>query len=384
MKTILIITADFPYPEIHGGRVDVMNKIRELYRFGFLIDIISTAKQYPSNIDIIELKKYIRNYQVLIRKNSIFDFISIKPYQVKNRSKLRKEINSLLFNKEYNYVLIEGHYVLELSNLFIAKKQKFLRIHNNEPRYFNQLANSTSNPLKKYYYSFESMKFNIYEKTYLTKYNVDLLHISKDEFNSYNMKFPGIKQRYLPPFCKIGEITRPYVRNNKNVLFVGSLFMDNNVQGINWYIKNIHPRLTAEYKDYSFIIAGKLNKKNKLPFTMSRNIIFHDSPVDLKEIYNESSIFINPMLSGAGVKLKTINAIVNGIPIISTTVGSEGIGLTHEKDILISDNPDDIYKYIKLLFSTPHMGYSLAIEAQSFLLKNYNYAEHLKLIFGDN
>lgn len=49
--------------------------------------------------------------------------------------------------------------------------------------------------------------------------------------------------------------------------------------------------------------------------------------VQLEEVYNKATVFINPMFFGSGVKLKSINALVNGLLLVSTKVGTEGIGL---------------------------------------------------------
>jgi hypothetical protein len=273
--------------------------------------------------------------------------------------------------------------VLELSNYFVPTKKLFLRIHNSESKYFCQLGKSTNNIIKKIYYCIESLKFFIYERNAFKNREIELLHISKDELITYQKKFPEIPQHYLPPFCKINAITNPFSRKNYNVLFVGSLFMPNNIQGLKWFIRHIHPKLIGEFKEYNLIIAGKLYAKNSVPFFKDKNIIFYDSPDDLTHIYREASVFINPMLSGAGVKLKTINAILHGVPIVSTSVGSEGIGLTHKKDVYITDKPTIFFEYIKLLLTRPEIGFSIASSAQSYLNTNFNYHKYFCSIFGE-
>lgn len=102
------------------------------------------------------------------------------------------------------------------------------------------------------------------------------------------------------------------------------------------------------------------------------NIDIFDTPDDLDEIYKLGSIFANPMLHGAGVKLKTINAIVNGLPVVSTTIGNQGTGLKNGKHIYVSD---DIYQYanmIRILIENKEKRLELIKNGQEFIKVHYN------------
>jgi glycosyltransferase involved in cell wall biosynthesis len=159
------------------------------------------------------------------------------------------------------------------------------------------------------------------------------------------------------------------------VVFVGSLFMPNNIDGIEWYLKEIHPKLLDELRDYSFVIAGNIkgvdpNLLNKFKSYDRCEVI--ESPVSLDDIYRNGKVFVNPMRFGAGVKMKTLDAIINGLPVVTTTIGAEGLGLTPDKNILQSDNSRGFADAIGRLCLDTTKRNALWNSAREFLLQTYN------------
>src|SRR5690606_27351109 len=95
--------------------------------------------------------------------------------------------------------------------------------------------------------------------------------------------------------------------------------------------KNVHPLLIKEVPDYHFYIIGSLKEENleldKKYSQLNKVTIVINTPC-LKNYYEKAAVFINPMFHGSGVKVKSVNALVNGLPLVSTSIGVEGIGLT--------------------------------------------------------
>lgn len=166
---------------------------------------------------------------------------------------------------------------------------------------------------------------------------------------------------------------------SKHVVFIGSLFMPNNREAIQWYLAHIHPLMLKE-PDYKFIVAGNSRKQSLswLEGYDMTNVVVYDTPKTLDDIYKQGYLFVNPMQNGAGVKLKTIEAIQNGLPVISTSIGYEGTGLVDNEHIMVADQPEQFYAKIKLLFDHPEAAKLLLDSSQSFLRTHYNHKEVLK------
>lgn len=377
---ILIVAPDYPFPPNHGGRLDIWGRIKVFSHLNYRIDLVVTVKEKPNYNQLVEVNKYVDNIFFCKRKNRIIDMLSFRPLQLKSRVTLE----SLQFRDEYDFVCLETQYVLPvLNNPTLRAKKYLLRLQNDEGIYFRELSKSSNDLWKKTYYFLESYKFRWLERKIVGSLT-NIMFISKDEMDSYKRKYPDINAVFLPP--PITETCRKVCLMSRKVLFVGSLFMINNQEAIKWYITNVHTNL-HNIEGYELVIAGN-SRGESLDWlyaliSKENNIKVYDSPTNLSNIYGESSVFINPMIHGAGVKLKTIEALMNGVPVVSTTVGNQGTGLVNKKHILVSDDPMDYAKYVRLLLLDKVKGNTLIENAQQYLSKYYKQEDILNRYLKD-
>ncbi|AJY75711.1 glycosyltransferase family 4 protein [Paenibacillus beijingensis] len=375
---ILIVCSDFPYPANHGARVDTWGRIKVLHEMGWEIHLIVCGKIAPSQEDLDVVNSYVDEVQICNRRSKLLDLLHVFPMQVKSRDELHKANISA----DYDYVLLEGDYVYPiLKHPNIRNGSVILRVHNDEALYFQSLAKSTRNMIHKFYYYIESKKFEVLQKKILE--DIDkYLFISNKEYEKFIRMHPSAKSKFLPP-----PITQESFKassfQHKHVVFIGSLFMPNNREAIEWYLKYVHPRLLQE-RDYKFVVAGN-SRGQSLSWLENynlTNVIVHDTPKSLDDIYSSGYLFVNPMQNGAGVKMKTIEAIQNGLPVVSTSVGCEGTGLVNGRDILVADDAEGFYQHIQQLLDNPMQARKLLDASQNFIRLNYDHKEVLNGFIG--
>ena len=203
--------------------------------------------------------------------------------------------------------------------------------------------------------------------------------VSYDEMLRYKRAYPQIHATFLP--VAIETEYKEQTLDSKTVLLIGSLFMINNQDAVRFYLQEVHPHLTRDVEGYHLIIAGNSRKKGiawieELTADYN-NVEIHDTPENLDPLYARSSVFVNPMRYGAGVKLKTVNAVVNGLPVVATTIGNEGTGLVSGEQILVNDDPEALCRYITELLGDASMRRNFVNRAQAYLRENYNQKEKL-------
>ncbi|XID93090.1 glycosyltransferase family 4 protein [Paenibacillaceae bacterium WGS1546] len=371
---ILLVCSDFPYPPNHGLRVDTWGRIKALSELGHRLHLVVCGKQKPSDSDMEAVSSYVEEVVFCTRRSRLADLLSAVPMQAQSRAELRR----VQLADDYDYVLLEGDYVYPiLNNPRIRRDRTILRVHNDEAVYFKALAKSVKNPLHKLYYLLESRKFAVLQ--HKIRESVDkYMFISNKEFESFRTRHPSARSLFLPPPVA-GDAFQPGAFRGKHVVFIGSLFMPNNREAIEWYLTHIHPSLLKE-PGYRFIVAG--NTRNQglgwLEAYDLTNVTVHDSPNSLEDIYKNGYLFVNPMQHGAGVKLKTIEAIQNGLPVVSTSVGCEGTGLADGEHILLADRPEDFLRQIKTLLDDPRRARALLDASQDFIRRQYNHQEVLR------
>lgn len=372
---ILIVSSFFPFPSFFGGAYDVFERIKGLKLLGFEIDLICTCKTIPKKEDIDFVKTYIEELFLVERKNRLLDLFNLKPLQVISR----KELKNVVLDKKYNYTILESECVgLILENKSLRTNEVIVRVHNNESKYFGELANSTHSFFNKLYYSQESFKYKYFSSNIFSK--VDRLwFISKEELvqNDLNTSM-GYKTTHLP-----SPINDPFLKqelSSKSVLFVGALFMPNNIEAVLWYLDFVHPFLLKE-ENYKLIIIGSTGDYPvdyfRSKFKNYSNIELFFNVKNLNIFYAQSTVFINPMLHGTGVKLKSINAIVNGLPLVATTIGAEGIGLDEEM-YFEANTPTEFIRSILAVFNLSSAEKQVKVSAAQSYLLNINYLSILK------
>lgn len=393
-KKILIIANDFPYPPNHGARVDLFEKIVALKNLEFEITLIATYRDKIATQDLDFMRQIVTHLFLLKRQTGITRLFSFKPYQVTSRSN-RTELFGIIEkikNNIFDFCIIEGHACFTIAqelHQYVVILKSYLRIHNDEKIYFKQLAKATNNYFLKLFYLSESIKFSFYEKKIFQSNLLEaLLHISSNELVNYRTQYPDMNHLFLPACINLENMTPYENKSSKKVLFIGSLFMPNNQEGLVWYLDKVHPQIIKFFGNYTFIIAGNTKgmnlKKFKKFLSKYTHIEFHDSPESLSEFYKEASLFINPMFSGTGVKLKTINAITEGVSIVSTSIGVEGTGLADSKHLLVANEPTEFIDSVGFLLFNDSEREKFVDASQKYLLEKYNLEKNLQLVLQVN
>ncbi|MCK4856406.1 MAG: glycosyltransferase family 4 protein, partial [candidate division Zixibacteria bacterium] len=255
--------------------------------------------------------------------------------------------------------------------------------HNQESTYFHELADTVKPGFRKLYYLVEALKFKRLESILAGQLN-NLMFISSDELKVFTAAYAGRNCVFLPPAIDVREMSRVSL-DSRTVLLVSSLFMPNNQEAVRWYVKQVHPQF-CDIEDYQLIVAGNSRGQN-LDWLTSltgryQNITVIDSPKELMPLYQQSRLFINAMHHGAGVKLKAVEAIKNGLPVVSTTVGNQGTGLVAGRDILIADDSRQFARQVRTLLLDRERCETLVTAAQEFVAHYYNQEEILREFLG--
>lgn len=164
--------------------------------------------------------------------------------------------------------------------------------------------------------------------------------------------------------------TAPY-----SVLFTGAMDRPENDQGILWFIENCWPTVRSALPAASLVVAGASPSPSLLKAASEDASINVTGFVhSLEPFYMSCGLFIVPLFQGAGVKFKTIAAMLHGLPVVSTEIGAEGVG-TVEHFASITNNADQFARsVIEGLTGSPHMR-AAARTGQEWALSTYGLAQ---------
>ena len=146
-----------------------------------------------------------------------------------------------------------------------------------------------------------------------------------------------------PPFVLLPNIHPALApasgpEQRQGLLFVGGYEHDPNVDGAIWFVSEVLPRVTAQVGEIEVILAGSKPTAEVLDLR-SDSVAVPGWIEDLGPLYEGARVAIAPLRFGAGVKGKVGEALAFGLPMVSTTIGAEGMGLTPGEDIEVADDP---------------------------------------------
>jgi len=396
---ILVVSQVYPYPLHDGGRFDIYNRLKALDELGYTTTLIAFYNPALAAPELEPLKTFCKTiYTLPYLRRKLSKIFHFKPYSIASRENdaaIQTIVEKLAEkNIDFVFILAESHHVLTVARQLkrrFAIPKLYLRSHNNEPRFILSVAQASPRfSLMQVFFLIEAVKYRLYENVLMKKFDAgdEILHISHDEWERGKTKYPTISHRFLPAGIDLSTQQPFRPSEKKNVLFAGALFSPNNLQGLAWYLRHVHPLVAKKILHYRLIIAGNTRGANPKEieeiFNADTRITFYDTPKDLLPIYKESQLFINPMRYGAGVKLKTLDAMLKGLPVVATSIGNEGTGLTPNKHILVADQPADFEAAVCTLLLDQDARQKIVAHSQSFLKANYDQEKSLKKIVLPN
>ena len=168
--------------------------------------------------------------------------------------------------------------------------------------------------------------------------------ISDEDRKKYLEEFKDLKLEHkikFVPLTQKFEKNLFFERAGADFLFVGKLDWEPNRLGLIWFLENVAPHLEEKIK---INIVGKgIFPQEK--FKKLKNVFFHGYVENLDSFYKESTASLIPIFSGSGTRIKVVEALGNGTPILSTTFGVSGSGL-EEDDFFVADSPKEWIEFM--------------------------------------
>jgi glycosyltransferase involved in cell wall biosynthesis len=159
-------------------------------------------------------------------------------------------------------------------------------------------------------------------------------------------------------------MTTPF-DERQGLLFVGSSHPPN-TDAIQFYASEIMPLLLQRLPGVKFYVVGA-NLDKKLKDIRSENIVFTGFVKNLSPYFEQCRVYIAPLRFGAGVKGKVIEAMSYGLPVVTTTIGAEGLGVTSGEQMLIADTREKIVESVYELNTNRDLWSKLSLTSRTFV-----------------
>jgi glycosyltransferase involved in cell wall biosynthesis len=359
MKKILYFYPENPLHLTQGNNTRAMGLLKYFKIRNFDIDFVGDSI-YVSELHIEELKekKLINNGFLLKKytnKNNKIKYLKSKIFKKKKQildrvADSHQEIfNEILKNNEYDYIIISYVFWTRLieNSVYLKKSKLIIDTHDFMSPYFKDekdynVGNYFKKEIKKTSYFDKVLVVSIEEKYIFSQFLDNEVHlISHPE-----------------------EIKNKSGKEIYDVVYVAS---DNihNEKSAKWFFSKVYPLLPICIR---ICVVGKVNIF--LPSDLSNvdNLLFVE---DLHDVYSVSKIAICPMLSGTGVKIKVIEALSYGLPIVCNERGVDGLSNKSQNGCLVTNDENIFATFIEKLINDEIYYNKISAQAKENFLINH-------------
>lgn len=379
--TILQLCNKSPWPPKEGGPIAMHALTKGLESLGHQVDVLAmSTPKYTVNGDAVPEcapgKYHLVNVNNAVTVTGAFlNLFSQRSYHVTRFISKRFEtvLIRLLQAKTYDIVQLETIYVAPYIDTIRkhSKARIVLRAHNIEHLIWQRIAQSTVNPLTRKYIRYLSGKLSRYELSVFRE--VDAIAAISPQDESFIRSLGIAKPLSLVPFGVSAEnYTLPSAEAEWPSLFhLGSMDWFPNQEGIRWFINQVWPLVQREYPEIKLYLAGR-NMPKWLTEGVFPGIVVTGEVPDAAEFMASKGVMIVPLFSGSGVRIKIIEGMALAKPVISTTVGAEGINCRHGENIILADDPIDFVREIRMLTQDRKRAEAMGLKARELILKEHN------------
>jgi GT2 family glycosyltransferase/glycosyltransferase involved in cell wall biosynthesis len=167
---------------------------------------------------------------------------------------------------------------------------------------------------------------------------------------------------------------RPRGREPRTLLFLGSWRHDPNRVAVDWFMRHVMPLILASEPDARLIIAGSDPPPEHTYADHAAHMHMLGFVEDVREPLSRYAVFVCPILSGSGVRVKLLEAFAAGIPVVSTRVGAEGLAKVDGEFCALADDPAEFASRVLALLTDPEKAAVMAERARAEVVANWDMA----------
>lgn len=372
-----------PVPAIDGGCIAMNNISQGLLQNGHELKIITiVTSKHPLQLEKLSAeyieKTKIEGVFIDTSLNLIDAFSALVTSDSYNISRFfspdfDRKLTQLLLKEKFDIIHLESLFMTPyIATIRRNSKGKIvLRSHNLEYMIWERMAETSKNFAKKRYLKILAKQLKKYEFGVLDAVD-GIAAISGEDGKKY------LHSEYNKPLVTIPFGINLDLYNSDNskeefpsLFHIGAMDWLPNIEGIEWFLKEIWPSVNEKFPDLKFYLAGRKMPESMLQ-TKHKNVIVVGEIQDANEFMSSKSIMIVPLLTAGGIRVKIIEAMALKKSVISTTIGAHGIEGENKKDIFIADTKEDFVNSIYALVNNYQNHIDIGKNARKLVEEKYD------------
>ena len=393
---ILFLTQIVPYPPNSGPKVKTWNVLRFLYQQGYHITLVSFVR--PDETQYIpELEKICEAvHAVPIRRSRLADvgfmirsYLTRRPFLIErdDLESMQAIIDRLVKESEFQFIhadqLTMVQFALRGAALSHGTKPKVIFDAHNAVWSIVERMQANARWFLKPILRIEADRVKRYEGELMKSVDhilavTDVDRVGLEEALKFSKGTPGdhVAQVTVVPIAVDTARLQPIRRKpgSRNIVTLGTLHYPPNADGIRWFFNEVFPLVRQRVPDVTLTIIGNHPPQDFLDLAARDPMIKVTGYVpELAPYLEESALMVVPVRAGGGMRVRILEAFAYAMPVVTTTIGLEGIQAEPEHEVLLADTPKDFADRVSGLLENMGMQETLSINGRHLAETKYDW-----------
>lgn len=389
---ILFLSQLVPYPPDAGAKVRSYHVVQYLAKAGHEVILVAFQRASDEPESIEHLHRYCAGVHVVPMKRSRArdawhfgrSLVSGEPFLIARDhvDSMCQMIERLIGRQSVDTIHADQLWMAQYALAARAQSERrgssvrlVLDQHNAMYLIPDRLATSTSNWIKKAVLSREARQMRKYEVETCQQFD-RVVWVTDEDRSAFGWAAMGSAEHLTIPIC-VDPADKPQIQRQhgaQRVTFLGGLHWPPNADGVIWFAHEVWPRVLAQVPEALLTIIGKspppelTNEK-----TPVANLDVTGYVDDLEPYLAQTAVFIVPLLAGGGMRVKIVDAWSWGLPVVSTTIGAEGLYARDGQNLLIRDDPGSLADAVVDVLQRPALADALADAGRATVESRYDW-----------
>ncbi len=284
-----------------------------------------------------------------------------------------RELEKILRDEAFDVVILESLFMAPYEQYIrhLSDARVVLRAHNVEHQIWQGLTQETRMGPKKWYLSKLTSQLKEYEITHLNNFDA-VVPISEGDcltFKDLGAKIPMHVSPFGMDFEKRSAVSK--FTSVDHVFHLGSMDWLPNIQGVQWLIEEVWPKVREQNQKATLFLAGR-NMPESFKSDASIGIQVIGEVENAAEFFTRNGIMTIPLLTGSGMRVKAVEGMSSGRPTVSTEIGVDGLGLVHGEHAFVANTPEEFANHILFLLESNDTASKIAQSGQAYIRKKFS------------
>jgi glycosyltransferase involved in cell wall biosynthesis len=377
---LLFLSSELPHPADAGGTIKTASILGYLkgrhqvellcFRRGVVTDEQARWCQATGQVETVPLSRG-RTPLNLLRS-----YLRGLPLSIeRNRSRRMAElVSGRLRDGEYDAVFVDGWLMAQYLPPWFDGLA-LLHEHNAEHVMWQRQAERERNPLLKALIRLEQRRVRRYEAAILPRFDVVFAVSEADRLALIELGADLERLRVLPNLPEPSLLERPslsFAATEPVILYFGTLSWPPNIEGLEYFLSSVFPGVRQRMPEARLVIVGKGAPTRLQRLARRTPGVDFLGPVDeVEPLYRRARLFVEASRSGGGTRLKVLNALARGLPVVASPEGAEGLDTVSGEHLLVADDAESMVEAVARLMADDGLWRALSENGRALVRSRY-------------